>query len=227
MPRAWLDDQFHSNPKVRQAGNAAAGVYARALSFCAAYLTDGYISDADLNAISKRNERQNALKASLFERVQAGETRDVTVTRGKRKGSRFVVTMPGDGYYIPDWLDYNESRQESQKTSADKAAAGRKGAAARWSQDDDTSHGNSHSTSHDSSHDTSHTDEHGTSHGKTMARARGPFPSTSTPQAVALDAAPDNLEPANATPVDPNGNGPGTELYEDDIDFDAILKDIK
>ncbi|QKW08064.1 mucin-2 [Streptomyces sp. NA04227] len=41
-----LDDGFHSHPKVRSAGNAAAGLFARLLSYAGQHLTDGVVLGA-------------------------------------------------------------------------------------------------------------------------------------------------------------------------------------
>ena len=41
-----LDDQFHSQPKVIAAGNAAIGLYCRLGTYCADKLTDGFVADA-------------------------------------------------------------------------------------------------------------------------------------------------------------------------------------
>ena len=40
-----VDDAFHSHPKARKAGDEALGMWARAGSYCMAYLTDGFVPD--------------------------------------------------------------------------------------------------------------------------------------------------------------------------------------
>jgi hypothetical protein len=43
MAWARLDDKFHSDPKILAAGNAAVGLYARSIAYCADHLTDGVV----------------------------------------------------------------------------------------------------------------------------------------------------------------------------------------
>lgn len=41
MPWTKLDDGFWMHPKILLAGNEAVGIFARCISYCGAYLTDG------------------------------------------------------------------------------------------------------------------------------------------------------------------------------------------
>ena len=45
MPHFRVDDALHSHPKAQRAGDEALGMWARAGSFCMAYLTDGFVPD--------------------------------------------------------------------------------------------------------------------------------------------------------------------------------------
>lgn len=45
MPHFRVDDALHSHPKAQRAGDDAMGMWARAGSFCMAYLTDGFVPD--------------------------------------------------------------------------------------------------------------------------------------------------------------------------------------
>lgn len=98
---AWvrLDDQFHGHPKVLQAGLTAAGLYARALSYCGSYLTDGYVPDGWVAAAiagERRDTPQRLETAGLWERAEDGR-----------------------GWRIPDFLEFNPS---SEDVKLDRAA---------------------------------------------------------------------------------------------------------
>lgn len=45
MPHFRVDDALHSHPKAQRAGDDALGLWARAGSFCMAYLTDGFVPE--------------------------------------------------------------------------------------------------------------------------------------------------------------------------------------
>lgn len=103
MPWAKLDDTFHAHPKVRQAGLAAIGLHARAISFSAAYLRNG--------------------------KVDSGWVEETAGKKGLKLADELVnagLWEPnGTGWYIHDYLEYNPSRE---KVLARRAAdAARKG----------------------------------------------------------------------------------------------------
>lgn len=110
-----LDDQLHGHPKVKGAwyrSRASLGLHLMALSYCACYLTDGYVPDEFVQEkLPARSERSKAVEALV----------DWELWRSAEGGWR-----------ICDYLDYNPSRQEVEDARADKSAAGRKGANARW-----------------------------------------------------------------------------------------------
>ena len=107
-PYVLLDDGFHSNPKVVESGLDGAGLYARALSYCGHYLTDGYIGK---NAMMQLADK----RPKLIERC---------VTLG-------LFRVDGDRYWIRDYLDHNPSRAEVEARREQKRKAGAKGAAAK------------------------------------------------------------------------------------------------
>lgn len=113
MPFVFLDDAFHSNPKVLSVGLDGAGLYARALSYCGHYLTDGFVPRGWAREVVGR--KQKLLRAL----TEAGLWREVE-----------------NGYCIPDYLDFNPPRElvEAQRSelSEKRRVAGQKGAAARW-----------------------------------------------------------------------------------------------
>jgi hypothetical protein len=98
-----LDDDFWSNPKVVAVGNEAAGAYARMLSYCGRHLTDG---------------RVPAETASFITRP--------TVIRRLEEYS-FIVRN-GAGYVIPDYLEFNPSREKvlaERRKAAERQAKSR------------------------------------------------------------------------------------------------------
>lgn len=95
---AWvkLDDKFWSNPKLEKVGNEAAGAYARMLSYCGDQLTDGIVTRPTATYIARPK-----VVTSLLE---------------------FGFLVPhGDDYRIPDYLDFNPSREQTlQKRAKDR-----------------------------------------------------------------------------------------------------------
>ena len=109
MPWSKLDDEFYDHPKVIQAGTAATGLFAMALSYTARKLTDGFVSTAMIRRLCADMDDPLALAerlvdAGLFEAVE-------------------------DGYFIHDYLDYNPS---SRDIKAQREIAGR-----RWAMNHD------------------------------------------------------------------------------------------
>jgi hypothetical protein len=95
-PWAKLDDGFTWNGKVVEAGNEAAGVYVRALAHCAAQLTDGFVAQKIARSISEGRKQPIAalVEAELWVEVDGG-------------------------YQIPDFLDYNPSREQKLEERAE------------------------------------------------------------------------------------------------------------
>lgn len=103
---AWvrLDDAFFRNGKARAAGREARALYIAGLCHCAALLTDGWIRRTDLGLIS----------------VEA----DVSPKVANRLVSAGLWVVSGDRFHVPDYLDYNPSRE--QVMAAREAAKSRK-----------------------------------------------------------------------------------------------------
>lgn len=131
MPFALLDDKFHSNGKVMAAGNAGAGLYARALSYCADHLTDGFVPDAWARHAGTKTLVDKLTKTGLWRPV-LGEN---SFTIRKTKGVDLTITVTGKGFFIPDYLEHNPTRAEVEAKRKTKAEAGRKGAHKRWQTD--------------------------------------------------------------------------------------------
>lgn len=103
-----LDDRFWMHPALLEAGNAAAGVFARFLSYSGCYMTDGKIP-AGVAASIIGSDRK-AL--------------DALVAQG------LVVRLHGDdagAFLVPDFLDYNRSKAEYEADVETRRQNGRRG----------------------------------------------------------------------------------------------------
>lgn len=110
MTWAKLDDGFWMHPKVVVAGNEAAGIFCRCLSYCGAYLTDGRVPAPVALAIAGTQKKLTAV-------VEVG----------------LLDHLPATGdYYISDYAHYNPLRDEVEAKRAEREERARKGAAARW-----------------------------------------------------------------------------------------------
>lgn len=141
MPYALLDEDFHSNPKMLALGNDGTGLYARGLSYCAHYQTDGFVPHSWANAAA---ENRRSLLAKLIDQLAwLPLAKGGTFTTTDRSDNTVVVSAARErGYIVADYFDYNPSSAERAAASAKKAAAGRAGATRRWGR------GSRHSTSH-------------------------------------------------------------------------------
>jgi hypothetical protein len=201
MTWVFLDDKFHSNPKTVGVGNDGAGLYCRALSYCGDQLTDGYVPMGWAREVGKPGTRNKVTCAGFWLEVFGGEQYHYVAD-----DLPYTVTIPGPGFFIPDYLMLNPTRAQVEKKrtelSAKRSTAGKLGAQSRW-------HGKP-----DGNHD-------GNEHGKAMANVvasewqpDGPHPQPlplTSPRAVTA------LRPAA---LGESGNGPG------EISIDHVLKDI-
>jgi len=96
-----LDDQFHSQPKVIAAGNAAIGLYCRLGTYCADKLTDGFVADAIAKSMGTSRELGALLDCPIPD-------------------TRSLLTPVRGGFLIRDYLDFNPTRE---KVLADREAA--------------------------------------------------------------------------------------------------------
>jgi hypothetical protein len=95
VPWARLDDSLHSHRKLRRAGLEATGLYAMALSYCAAYLTDGHVDEDFLAELVPSKRRRERLLEELVR--------------------RHLFEPNGHGYAVHDYLDYNPSRADIER----------------------------------------------------------------------------------------------------------------
>lgn len=113
MTWARLDDNFHSHPRTLMAGLEANGLFARAISYCANYLTDGFIPGEWAEAQGGKRPIKRLIDAGLVGEVEGGyvvvgylernPTREKVIAertreRGKKQGQRAAspVESPGD-----------------------------------------------------------------------------------------------------------------------------------
>ena len=109
MSWAKLDDGFWMHPKTVRAGNEAAGIFCRCLSYCGAYLTDGLIPEAvALSIAGKPRALEQAIEAGLLTRLDTGSI------------------------FIPNYSEYNPLRGEVEAKQAERQEKARKAAGARW-----------------------------------------------------------------------------------------------
>lgn len=97
-----LDDKFWSDPKVEEAGNEAAGAYARMLAYCGDHLTEGKLTDGAARYIAR---------PKIIERL-----------------AEFGFIVPnGNGWVIPNYLEFNPTKAEVEATRRARSEAGRRG----------------------------------------------------------------------------------------------------
>ena len=121
MSWVYLDDKFHSNPKVVSAGNAGAGLYAKSLSYCGDHLTDGFVPMPWARVMGSPTLRAKLVDVGLWQEEHGG-------------------------YRIAGYLELNPSREDVLRKRQERSEAGKKGAAKRWGHDNN--HGDSHNTTH-------------------------------------------------------------------------------
>lgn len=98
MPWFALDDGFDTHPKVRKAGNAAAGLFCRLGAHCAKHLTEGLVDGV--------TARSYGTAAQLRKLVDVG-----MLHTDAHDCSRCEQPETG-GYVLHDFLDYNRSRKQ-------------------------------------------------------------------------------------------------------------------
>lgn len=104
-----LDVNYADDPKIIEAGERAEILYVRALAFCKKLLSDGRVSDSQLQRFGLRGvtkRAQRLVEVGLWERVSDAE---------------------GDGYQIVAWLKHNKSAEEIRALSVVRAEAGKQG----------------------------------------------------------------------------------------------------
>ena len=101
---AKLDDGFWMHPKVVMAGNEAVGIFARCLSYCGAYLTDGRVPEpVALSIAGGKRPLDNVVSVGLLDRLESGDL------------------------YVRDYAHYNPLRDEIEAKREQRREAGRNG----------------------------------------------------------------------------------------------------
>ena len=124
MPWAKLPDEFHMDRRVRRAGLEAVGLYCKACSYCARYLTDGFVDDEWLREEIPHGKKRARVVGTLLEQG--------------------LFERRSGGVQVADYLRDNPSRSDLAELRRAKQEGGKKGAETRWaSQNGD---GSSHSS---------------------------------------------------------------------------------
>jgi hypothetical protein len=106
MTYAGLPDEFHDDPRILEAGLAAAGLYACCTTYCGRHLTDGFVPR---KAVARMLEEGDAAPLDALLRVG-------------------MMRLDGDRYEVVDYLKINPSRTEVERRKAKARAASEK----RW-----------------------------------------------------------------------------------------------
>lgn len=98
MPWFALDDGFDTHPKVRKAGNAAAGLFCRLGAHCAKHLTEGLVDASTVRDYGTAATVRKLVEVGMLHPFGHGCDRCEQPTDG--------------GYVMHDFLDYNKSRKQ-------------------------------------------------------------------------------------------------------------------
>lgn len=116
-----IDDKLHSHPKADDAGLAALGLWALALSYCCDHLTDGHVSRDRLAKLAGK-----APWLKLAGDLCSAKLWHAADERCKNK-SCDDLRRPGDGFRFHDWADHQPLRADVEAERARKQEAGRRG----------------------------------------------------------------------------------------------------
>lgn len=101
-----IDDQFPDHPKVVAAGPLASWMYVCGLSYCARFLTDGFIPAAQIRRLADVDGAtqlaETLVRVGLWEHAEGG-------------------------YQVHDYLEYQPSKEKALATKEARAEAGAKG----------------------------------------------------------------------------------------------------
>lgn len=121
MAWAKIDDQLHGHPKIKAAwrlSRAAVGLHMLAMSYCAAYGTEGFVpADFVEEKLPDADERATALAA---------------LTAAPAMAKSALWEQADGGWRIHDWAEYNGDPKTRERVREAKSRAGKAGAAARW-----------------------------------------------------------------------------------------------
>lgn len=118
MPYLNIDDGYHEHRKIRLLSDAAYRLHLGAMFFAAKWMTDGYLTAAELRDV------RGFKAAALRELVP-----DLIHEPGHECGSEHCPAAEPDRYVIHDFLQWNKPRtwwQERRREQAERVAAFRK-----------------------------------------------------------------------------------------------------
>jgi hypothetical protein len=104
---AKLDDRYWMHPKVIAAGNVGAGIFARFLSYCGAYLTDGLVP------------------AHVVHTIAGGEGDDEVLDTLARMG--LIDQLESGGVHVIGYLEHNRSKAQIEADRATRRSNGARG----------------------------------------------------------------------------------------------------
>ena len=99
MPWACLEDGFYDDPRLIDEGLAASGLYARCLSYCARFMTDGFIPRTRMGRFLNQGEMQ-----PLETLIRVG----------------LVEEVDEDSYRLPEFLDENGGNRSRAQVERDR-----------------------------------------------------------------------------------------------------------
>lgn len=170
MPWVKLDDGFLTNPKVLAAGKDGRALIIAGLLFCARELTNGLIVDGAAPLIAGGADVK--LKPTAARLVELG------VWHRENHTCPRCAPCPTGHYLVHDYLDWQPSAEDElakrKAISEKRAAAGRKGAAARWGSNGHGSDSSSHADAMANEWQTD--DEPSQTDGNEMAPSPSPVP---------------------------------------------------
>ena len=119
MPWAGLDDGFHEDPRILEAGLAAAGLYACSTTYVARHLLDGFIP-----------------RKALHRLLEVGDADPLTALLEVG-----LLREDGDRFEVVDYLKGNQTREVVEERRRKAKERARKAANARWGNRDDSTGG--------------------------------------------------------------------------------------
>jgi hypothetical protein len=105
MPWLKMTDTFWTNPKLERLSDKAHRLYVRSLGYSAQYLTDGLLDATALRTLGATPRLCDEL-----------------TTPDPVTGSACWTALPGEGYVIHDYLDFNPSREQVAEKRRQDAA---------------------------------------------------------------------------------------------------------
>jgi hypothetical protein len=112
VPWAKLSDDFHSHRRVASSSLEAIGLYAKALSYVARYLTDGLVDEGYVRREIPGKQRRKRIVAELLE---SG-----------------LWEIAEGGYTIRSYLKHNPTREQVEAKREAQSRGGRKAMQRRW-----------------------------------------------------------------------------------------------